>query len=143
MQKLTETSQGLVLSYPTWLGLVVLAIGVTLAVYGARGKAAPKMRLSYVIGTLAMVWGGVYVLTAKVTLTDAGMRNYVFLVKDERLEWRDAASLQLERRQAKGGPVWHIIVLDHAGQEFDIGTPGLSDADRSRVVKFIAAQVPQ
>ena len=142
MLTLVETSNGLALSYPLWLGVLSIA-GLALLAYAARPKAVVTRRWAILVVGGMLVWAGIYFATFKVTLTPESGRVYGFLNYDARLDWKDAASATVVQKPGKGGPNYFIVVTGKSGGEFELPLKGLNDAERQRVIAYVYARMPR
>lgn len=142
MANFVETSSGIVISYPLWLGILTV-FGIALFAYAVRPKVAVKKRWGILVVAAMLAWAGIYFATYKTTLTAESGRVYGFLFYNERIDWTDAAAATLRQKQAKGGPSYFIVVARKSGGEFELPLGGLNDGERQRVVEYVYARMPR
>ena len=142
MLKLDETSTGLVMSYPLWLGILSV-FGIALLAYAARPKAVVTKRWAILVVGAILTWAGIFFATYKVTLTAESGRVYGFLRYNERIDWSDAVAATMLQRSGKGGPNFFIVVAARSGGEFELPLGGLNDGERQRVTAYVYARMPR
>ena len=142
MISLVETSSGLVISYPLWLGILSVA-GIALFAYAARPKAEVKKRWGILVVAVLLAWAGIYFATFKATLTAESGLVYGFLRYNERIDWRDAAAAAVVQRSGKGGPSYFLVVAGRTGGEFELPLGGLNDGERQRVITYVLSKLPR
>lgn len=141
MMRLTETAQGLTIAYPAWVGLLVFALGTTLAAWVWRHFTLNGKFLGYCAGALVALVAGVYFLTYKAELTpEQGRSHALFGSGPARVEWRQARGVVLEERPGKGRPVYIVVDTVH-GTRLEINASDLSGSDRARVLAYIRTQI--
>jgi len=140
LMKVSETAQGLALGYPLWLGLLVLVMGIALGAYLGRTQWNTKKHAGPAVAAALLVCAGVYWLTYRVTLTADGARAYVFLYRDDRVDWRQVAGVTIEERKTRGTTTY-LVLQTRDGAQIDINVSGLSATDEHRVKSYIAARV--
>jgi len=137
MLRLSEAGQNLVIDYPAWLGLLLIGLGVALAVHLARRFAWKAQTFGIAGATAALLFGGLYFLTYKVTLTPEEGRAYAFPGSRQLVEWSHAVSLATEQRHGRGNSTW-IVVWTAAGSALEINVTGLSGPEEQRLRNYIA-----
>src|SRR5882672_3956814 len=143
MFNLAETSDGLVVSYPLWLGVLSIAV-IALLAYAACPKAVVTRRWAILVVGAMLTWTGIYFATFRVTLTPEFGRIYGFLADNERMDWAQARTASVvTKNQGKGGPKQFMVVIDGSQRELEIPLSGLNDAERQRVITYIYARMPR
>lgn len=140
MLRLSESGQNLVVGYPAWLGLLIIGLGVALAVHLARRFTWKTQTFGIAAATALLLFGGLYFLTYKVTLTPVGGSVYAFPGGTQRIEWSHAASVSTEVRKGRGTSTW-IVVRTATASAFEVNVTGLSGADEHRLREYVAARM--
>lgn len=141
MMQLNETAQGLVITYPWWLGLLVFALGIALAVWVWRNFEFSGKRLAQCAGTLVALFAGIYFFTYSTELTpEQGRSRALFRGGHTTVDWRQARGVVLEERPGKGTPMYIVVDTAH-GKPFEINASDLSHGDRARVLFYIRTQI--
>ncbi len=139
--QLTETTQGLLIAYPGWLGLLVFALGIALAIWIWRNFVLNGKLFGYCAATLLALFGGVYFFTFKAELTAEQGRAYaLFRGGHTQVDWRQARSVVMEERPGKGRPTY-IVVDQVRGTRYEINVTDLSGSDRASVLAYIRTQI--
>jgi hypothetical protein len=138
--QISESAQGLVLTYPLSTGVVFLAVAALLTGYGLFGRRLIRRRSPVVLAGAVALAAASYFLTFRATLDDEAARVYAFLYADRAISWKDAADVYLERRE--GGDDWRIVVLDGRRRAFDFDVTHLSLEERHRVMAYMVDRVP-
>jgi len=141
LMQVRESAQGLVLAYPLWLGLLVLVMGIALGIHLARARWDTKKHTGPAIAALFLMCAGVYWLTYRVTFTAQGARAYVFLYRDDRIDWSQVSGVTLEQREGGRGTRTYLVLQTTSGTQVDINVSGLSATDEQRVKSYIASKV--
>lgn len=139
--QISQDAQGLVLSYPLWTGVALLAVAVVLLGCAVLARSRFRRRWAMSIAVMLAAWSGLYFLTFKATITDEAGSVYAFLRYDYRIPWKDAADIFLEQRGS--GRDWHIVVIDRRRNAFDLNVAELSIDDRDRVMAYIVDRMPE
>ena len=138
--QISETAHELVLSYPWWVGVALLAVAAALGTYAiARGARIPR-RWPITLAILVTGWAAVYVATFRTTITDEGGSVYAFLRYDHSVRWKDAADIFLEHGGA--GSAWQIVVIDRQRRAYSFDVAELSIEDRDRVMAYMVDRMP-
>ncbi len=141
MMRLTETAQGLTIAYPGWLGLLVFALGIALAVWIARNFKLNGKFFGYCMAALLALFGGIYFFTFKAELTpDLGRSYALFRGGHTQVDWQQARGVVLEERPGKGRPMY-IVVDTSSGIPFEINASDLSDNHRAQVLTYIRTHI--
>jgi hypothetical protein len=143
MITLLQVTQGpdqLVLSYPLWIGLTLLAIAG--ALLGRMLYARARIRRSWALAVAILLagWSGLYFYTFKATLSDEAGSVYAFMRYDHAVRWADAVDIYLEHRG--GGRDWHIVVIDRERRAHDFNVADLSVEDRDRIMGYMVDRMP-
>jgi hypothetical protein len=137
--QISESAQGLSLSYPLWIA-AALAVGtLALGAIAVFGRKRLRRSWPFSVAIVFAAWAAVYVATFKATVTDEGGSAYAFLRYDHAVRWKDAADLYLERR----GADWQIVVVDGSRRAFPFDVAELSAAERERVMAYMIARMPE
>ena len=141
MLKFIDTGDGFVMTYPIWIGLIVV-VGLVMGWYAARRKdMAWRNRLTLFVGSLGFIVTGLYFVTYKAAITPESGRVYGFLLRNDTIDWTDASGVAVEARAGKGGPNYFLVVARRSGERFEMPFYGLPAAERERVVAFVAAKI--
>ena len=141
MLKFVDTGNGFILTYPLWVGLVIVA-GLVMAVYAARKKElAAKSRVGLLLGGIAFTVVGIYFVTYKAVITPESGRVYGFPLKNDTIYWTDASSVRVEERPGKGGVNYFLLVPRRSGEVFEMPFYGLPATERDRVVGFVSTRI--
>lgn len=144
MLRLSESSAGLMLSYPLWIGVLCFAAGAALIAYAARPKAVVKKRWAVLTVSGILLWAGTHFGTYKVTLTPEYGRIYAFVSEDSRMDWSEASSASVvTRNRGKGGPKDFMVVMSGSLRELEIPLNGLSEPERQQVIGYVYARMPK
>lgn len=138
--RLSEAGQNLVIDYPAWPGLLMIGLGVALAVHLARRFEWNRQTFGVTAATAVLLYGGLYFLTSKVTLTSDGGRAYALPGLSQSIQWSHVVSVATEERHGRGTSTW-IVIYTATGAGLEIKVTGLSGADEHRLRKYIAARV--
>jgi hypothetical protein len=142
MYSLMHVTQGvdqLVVSYPLWIGVVLLLAAAAFLVCALFAGKKIRRRWTVSVATVIAVWSGLYFATFNTTITREAGTVYGFLRYDHSIRWQDAVDIYLEQR---GGGNWHIVVLDTHRHTFDFDVADLSIDDRDRVMAYMVDQMP-
>jgi len=141
MLRFVDTGNGFILTYPLWVGLVIV-VGLVMAVYAVRKKeVAAKNRLGLLVGGIAFAVVGIYFVTYKAMITPESGRVYGFPLKNDTIYWTDASSVRVEERPGKGGVNYFLVVPRRSGEEFEMPFYGLPATERERVVAFVSTRI--
>jgi len=140
--RLSEAGQNLVIDYPAWPGLLMIGLGVALAVHLARRFEWNRQTFGVTAATAVLLYGGLYFLTYKVTLTPDGGRAYALPGLSRSIQWSHVVSVATEERHGRGTATW-IVIYTATGAGLEIKVTGLSGVDEHRLRKYIAARVKQ
>jgi hypothetical protein len=136
--QISESAHGLILSYPRWTVIALLAATLLLAVYAVVARARIRRRWPVSLAIVFAAWAAIYVATFRTAIgIDAGSA-YAFLRYDHTVRWKDAADIYLEQR----GGDWRIVVLDRQRRAFDFDVAELSIEDRDRLMAYIVDRMP-
>lgn len=138
--QISESAQGLVLSYPLSTGLVFLAAAVALSGYGLLGRRFVRRRWPVVFAGFVALWAAGYFMSFTATLDQEAGSVYVFPGPQQSIRWQDAADVYLEHRG--GGSDSRIVVLDAQRRMFDLDVANLSLDDRQRVMEYMVDRIP-
>ena len=142
MARLLDTGSGFVISYPSGLVLIAVA-GIALLAYAARPGAKVQRRWAILVVGALLTWAGGYFFTYKAALTAESGRVYAFLRYNDRIDWKDAAAATVERRAAKGGYSYFLVVARRSGGAFEMPLSGLNEQEQRAVVTFVLAKIPR
>ena len=140
MLQLSESGQNLVITWPWWLGVLMVALGIALAVHVCRHFEWHGRMAGLVAATALLVGGGIHFLTYRITLTPEEGRAYALVGGRQRLDWSQATSITMEERRGRGTSMW-LVVHSAAGRRFEFTVTGLSGPEEHRVREYIAARI--
>lgn len=133
--QVSQSADALVISYPYWIAVALLAVTVALSVFIVKARR----RWPVALAILFSAWGCVYVATFGTRLDAHGGSAYAFLRYDHALRWNDAADIYLEHGD---GARWQIVVIDKARNAFAFDVADLSVEERDRVMGYVADRMP-
>lgn len=135
----TQGADRLVVSYPLWIGVVLLLAAAAFLACAVLVRKRIRRRWTVGVATVVAAWAGLYFATFNATITREAGTVYGFLRYDHSIRWQDAVDIYLERR---GGGNWHIVVRDTHRQAFDFDVADLSIDDRDRVMAYMVDRMP-
>ena len=136
--QISESAQGLVLSYPVWTAIALLAATFLLTAYAVVARARIQRRWPVSLAIVFAAWAGIYVATFRTTIGIDTGSVYAFLRYDHTVQWKDAADIYLEQH----GGDWRIVVLDRHRRAFDFDVAELSVEDRDRLMAYMVDRMP-
>jgi hypothetical protein len=136
--QISESSSGLVLSYPLWMGVVFLLLAAIAVECAVRGRDRIRRRWPLVAATVIASWAGLYFTTFSTIITAEAGSAYGFLRYDHSVRWHDAADIYLERR----GGEWAIVVRDRSARAYDFYVGDLTVEQRDRVMTYMVDHMP-
>jgi hypothetical protein len=140
MLQLSESAGQLTLQAPVWIGLLVLAMGVALAVYVVRGKAKGKV-FGAGMAALICIGFGWHLLYAKTRFDDAGIVVRGALGVDASASWGEITAVSVQDlKKGKGGPSPFLVLARESGPEVEVGIGGLDVASRARLIEYARAK---
>ena len=137
--QISESAHGLVVSYPTWAAIALLAATLALTAYAVVARARIRRRWPVSLAIVFAAWAGIYVTTFRTTIGIDTGSAYAFLRHDHTVRWKDAADIYLEQR----GGDWCIVVVDRRQRAFDFDVADLSIEDRDRLMAYIVDRMPE
>ena len=141
LMHMTESENGLVLSYPWWVAVAFAFAAVALAVYTVSRRARMRRIWPATLAALVAAWAGTYVFTFR-TAIDAEMGSaYASLRYDHTVRWKDAADIYLEH--GGSGSDWRIVVIDRARRAYNFDVAELSIHDRDRIMAYMVDHMPE
>jgi hypothetical protein len=140
LMQVAQNADRLVLSYPLWIGVMLLLGAAVLLALTVFGSKRIRRRWTLTIATAVAAWAGLYFATFNATITNEAGSVYAFLADQHSVRWKDATDIYLERRG--GGRDWHIVVLDAHQRAFDFNVADLSVDDRDRVMAYMVDRMP-
>ena len=142
MLSLRETAAGLTISYPPWLGLLLLVLAAVLAAYVIRGKAPAGKTFGVIAVVLICLLGGCHFLGYKTTLAEEGARVYSPMRHDARIAWPAVTGTTLEERASgRGGRSTYLVLHSTPGAQVEILVSGLSGEERVRLNEYLATRI--
>jgi len=138
--QISESAQGLVLSYPLSTGLIFLFAGIAVAALSLLGRRIIRRRWPIVLAAAVSMWAATYFLTFRAALDDQAGSIYAFPYSGWSIMWKDATDVYLEHRG--GGTDWHIVVRDAQRRPFEFEVGDLSIEDRHRLMAFMVDRMP-
>ena len=140
LMHISDEAHAIVVSYPLWVGLGLLALAAVLAACNfAAGVRIVRRRWVLSAAMLVAGWSGLYFATFKATIGPEAGTVYAFLRYDHTVAWKDAADIYLE--QQGSGPS-HIVVVDRKRRPYDFNVADLADTDRERLLDYMIARMP-
>ena len=142
MLRFVDTGDGFVMSFPLWIGLL-LVVGLLMAGYAVRKKdMAGKNRFGLFAGGVMIAAAGLYFVTYKAVITPEMGRVYGFPLRNDTIYWTDASSIMVEERMGKGNSInYTLVVPRRSGERFEMPFYGLPATERERVVGFVARRI--
>ena len=107
--RLSESSDALTVGYATWLGVLVLVLGVALAGYVVRHFNANGRTFGYVAAVLVCLFGALHFLGYKAQLTREGARVYEPLRRVAQVSWAQVSGFRIEERPARRGKEMALV----------------------------------
>jgi hypothetical protein len=138
MLRVTQSGEQLIVSYAPWLGLLLLAMGVALAVYLFRGKAPTGKAFGVAMAALVCCFGAWHFLWYRVTLGPEGASLRATFGRSAEVRWPDLATSQVELRPGgRGGTSNYTVLRSTDGTEVPIPTTGLSADELTLLVDYL------
>lgn len=131
----------LVLSYPLWIGILLLLIAAALFAHAVVARNRIRRRWPISLATVIAAWAGMYFSTFNTTITAESGSTYAFMRYDHSVRWKDASDIYLEH--GSGASDWTIVVLDRQRRPFEFNVADLSIEDRDRVMAYIVDRMPE
>jgi hypothetical protein len=141
LMHVAEHTDRLVLSYPLWIGVTLLAAAGAFMACAVIGSRRIRRRWTLTVATAVAAWSGLYFATFNATLTHDSGSVSAFMASAHTVYWKDAADIYLEQRGS--GHDWHIVVLDVRQRPFDFNVADLSINDRDRVMAYMVDRMPE
>jgi hypothetical protein len=138
--QISETAQGLVLSYPLWTAVAFVAGTLALIALAVFGRSRIRRRWPISLAIVFAAWGAVYSATYQAIVTDEAGSAYAFLRYDHTVRWEDAADIYLERQ---GSGDWHIVVIDRHRRAYAFDVAELTVEERDRVMGYMVDRMPE
>lgn len=132
--RISENTQGLVLTYPLWIAVALALVGLALVF----GRARLPRRWPATVAVVFAAWAAFYVATFRATVTDEGGSAYAFLRYDHTVRWKDAADIYFER----DGGDWQIVVVDGQRRAYRFDVAELPVEERERVMAYMVDRMP-
>ena len=140
LMQISESAHGLMLTYPSWIGMALALGAAGLAAYGfVRRSRIPRL-WPVTLAVVFAAWASVYVSTFRTTITDEDGSVYAFLRYDQTVRWKDVADIYLEHRG--GASDWQIVVIDRERRAYNFDVAELSIEDRDRVMAYMVDRMP-
>ena len=140
MWKLSESAGQLTLQAPAWIGLLVLALGLALAVYVVRGKAKGKVFGAGMVA-LILIGFGWHLLYAKTRFDDAGVVVRGALGVEASAAWSEITAVSVQDlKRSKGGTTLVLVLARESGPELQVQIGGLDFAPRARLIEYVRAK---
>ncbi|HYC47298.1 MAG TPA: hypothetical protein VED01_17625 [Burkholderiales bacterium] len=137
--QISESAQGLVLTYPLWIAIALAAATAALVVFAVVRARKLKRRWPLSLAVVFAAWACVYVATYRMSVSEESGAAYAFLRFDHVVRWNDAADIYLEQH----GGDWRIVVIDRARRAFAFDVAELSIDQRDRVMAYMVDRMPQ
>ena len=137
--EVSESAQGLVLSYPLWAAVALAAATAAFIALAVFGRARLRRRWPASVAIMFAAWAAFYVATFKAVVTDEAGSAYAFMRYDHTVRWKDAADIYLERR----GGDWQIVVIDRSRRAYRFDVAELSIDERDRVMAYMVDRMPE
>ena len=138
MRSLSDTDGLLVISGPTWLGLVLLAIAVALAILVIVLKRPRPIRLGAFLGAIVLIYFGWQLIGTRTTLESRGYYVESIYGEEERRGWLQVRQIVTGGAQANPD---HLVLQLRNSSEATIDLSGLTPEERSKVVAFVKKQL--
>ncbi len=137
--QISEGAQGLVLSYPLWIAVALVAATLALVALLVFGRKRLPRTWPVSVAIVFATWAAFYVATFRATVTDEAGSAYAFLRYDHTVRWKDAADIYLEHR----GGDWQIVVIDGRRRAYRFDVAELSIEQRDRVMAYMVDRMPE
>ena len=133
MRTLTAAGSSLVIEAPLWIPLTLMGIGLVLMALPFFLKPPRPYRLGALLGTILFLLAGWQLFTATATFEPRGFLVTGRFGDEERVGWLQVSGVATEAKNL-------VIQLRNSG-EVAIDLTGLSDEEKSRVVKYVRDRV--
>ena len=139
MWRVSESAGELTLHASTWIGLLIVAAGIALAVFVARGGAKGKVfGMSAVI--LIVFLSGWTLLFASTRLDESGVRVRTALGVQASATWGEITSVAVEERKVSRGNHTYLVLYRADGTDVAVRISHLEAEDAVRVIEFAKAR---
>ena len=128
MRGLTASENTLVIHSPTWIGLLLVGVGVALLASVFVRRWPRPVRLGGLLGTILLLYGGWHLLRSDVTFERRGFYVDGLLGEEERVGW-----LQVD---AVGAQADRLVFQLKSGGETSVDLTGLAADEQARVLAF-------
>jgi hypothetical protein len=140
MLRLSDVGSALTLSFPAWVGLLSLALGVALVVYVFRGKAGAK---AFGASVVALIFIGFswYCFYSYTRFDEKGVVVRGAFGIESVTAWSDIAAVGIDRRGQGRGAALCLILTRVDGPEVLVTIGTLDDASRVRLLEYARQRV--
>ena len=142
MRALSESGGLLVIQGPTWLGFVLIAAAIGIAVLGVvLARRVPRQaRLGAFLVAIALLYGGWHLIGTKTTLEPRGYYVESIYGEEERMGWLQVNDVAAGPGLKNSNPDQLVLQLK-SGSERSIDLSGLTPEEKARVVAFVRGRL--
>ena len=142
MRSLSASETTLVIQAPTWIGLLLVGVGIALAIYVLVRQVPRPARLGAFLGTIALLCVGWYLLGTTTTFESRGLVVNSILGEEERVGWLQVSGIDTGAPTgAKNFEPDHLTVQLRNSGEVRVDLSGLTAEEKARVVAFVRARL--
>lgn len=136
MRTLSATDTSLVIQTPTWVGVLLVVVGIAVAVGALVLKQPRPVRLGAFLATIMLLHAGFYVLRTTTTFEKRGFYVESMLGEEERVGWSQVSSVEAGKQ-----PSDQLTIVLRSGGEVAVDVTGLSEEEKGRVAAFARSRL--
>jgi hypothetical protein len=142
MRALSEADGALVIQGPTWLGFLLIAVAVFVAILAVvLARRVPRQgRLGAFLAAIVLLYGGWHLIGTRTTIEPRGYYVESIYGEEERLGW-------LQVNDVAAGPGMknanadQLVLRLRNSNETSIDLAGLTPEEKARVVAYVRARL--
>ena len=131
----TVAGNSLIVHSPTWIGIVLVVVGIATAVVALLPRWPRVYRLGALLGTIILLYGGWELLGNVITFEPRGFYVEGPLGEEMRVGWLQVGGI------GKSASTDDLVLNLRSGGELGVELGGLSEDDHARVVAFVQKRI--
>lgn len=142
MRSLSASDTTLVIQAPTWIGLLLVGVGIALAVFVLVRKVSRPARLGAFLATIVLLCAGWFVLSTSTTFETRGFHVDGILGEEERVGWLQVSGIDTGKPAgARNFEPDHLTLQLRNSGDVSVDLSGLTAEEKDRVVAFVQARL--
>jgi hypothetical protein len=142
VRSLSASDSTLVIQAPTWIGVLLVGVGIALAIFVLVRKVPRPARLGAFLATVALLYAGWYLLSTSMTFEARGFYVDGMFGEEERVGWLQVSGIDTGAPAGSRNfdPVRLTFYLRNSN-EVTIDLSGLTAQEKAHVVAFVKGRL--